>query len=131
MSCHPSHGQTGKDTRSVRKIHHWAPFQAPWEEETPGFEQVKVEVVTPTEPPAPQGGGPDTRVTCFRCHNDTYRVVDHKTEEEVLAQLPTEKYRRSKGRGDAEAADNILMLVCPKCEDRVQMKQSVIERLRQ
>lgn len=128
--CHPTHGTTGKDKRKVRRIHKWKGFQAPWEEETPGFEEVKLEVVTPPTPPEPEGGGPDSGITCFKCHNDTYRIVGHRSEEEILAELPTEQFRRSKGKGDPEAAQAVLMLACPKCKGRVQMKESVVRSLK-
>jgi len=125
MTCHPSH-------RKSYPIHKWAPFQGPWEEDTPGFEQFKLDVASPPEHKGPPNvtGGPDSEITCFRCRRDTYRVIDHRTEEEILAQLPDEQFRRGKGRGDPTAAENVLLLICPTCQHGMQMRESAVRRAR-
>lgn len=132
MPCHPSHGTTGKDTRSVRRQHVWAPFQAPWEEDPgPGFQQFKIEQASaPSPKPPSEATGIDSGVKCFQCGQDTLRIVDHRTEEEVLASLPDEQYRRSQGRGDPRSTPEVLMLICPRCKSRYQLRREVVDRKR-
>ena len=120
-----------QDPRKVHKQHHWAPFQAPWEDDPgPGFQEYKIDVVTPPKEPGPTGSGPDTGVECFRCHRNTYRVLDSRSAAEVLANLPDERWRRSQGRGDPKAAPAVLLVICPTCKHGAQLRQEVIERVR-
>lgn len=117
--------------RRLQRIHIWRPFQAPWEDNLgPGWEQVKIGLPEspPTPKPPPAHAGVDTGVSCFNCHLDTLRVIDHRTEAEVLANLPDEQYRRSRGRGDAKAAPLVLMVICPRCKQRYQLREEVIRR---
>lgn len=134
MPCHPTHGQVGKDTRSVRRQHRWAPFEAPWEEDPgPGFEHFKIG--PPQSPPPekpPDHGGPDTGVTCFNplCGQDTYRIIESRTPEEILAGLPDEQWRRSQGRGDEKATPLVFMAICPRCQVKAQVTDELIQRIR-
>jgi hypothetical protein len=75
-------------------------------------------------------GGTDSGVTCFTCRAETYRIVDERTPAQVLAELPDEQWRRSQGRGYERAAPRVYLLVCPKCEGRVQMNEEALERVR-
>lgn len=99
-----------------------------------GWEYVTLDY--PEHPPEdtnPYGGkgGPDSGVRCFNCHGYTYRILDTRTPEEILAGLPDEQWRRSQGRGDDRAAPRVYLLVCPKCENRVQLNEEAIERIKQ
>lgn len=117
----------------MRRQHVWAPFQAPWEDDPgPGFEQFKLEQASTPSPKAPSGAtGVDTRVNCFQCRKDTLRIIDHRTEEEVLANLPDEQWRRSQGRGDRRNTPEVFLCVCPSCGARCQLRDEVIYRKRQ
>ena len=133
MPCHPSHGQTGKDHRKVRRQHHWRPFQAPWEEDPgPGFEEYRLDppVTPPAEKPPDTAGGPDTGVDCFNCKQDTYRVIESKTPEEILASLPDERWRRQHGRGDVQNTPLVFMVICPRCHVKAQLTDEVVQRIR-
>jgi len=135
MPCHPSHGQAGKDHRSVRRQHKWRPFQAPWEDDPgPGFQEFKLEppVTPPAEKPPETAGGPDTGVTCFNplCGQDTYRIIKSKTAEEVLAGLPDEQWRRSQGRGDEQSTPLVFMVICPRCQVKAQLTDEIVQRIR-
>ena len=132
MPCHPTHGQAGKDTRSVRRQHKWRPFQAPWEDDPgPGFQEYRLEPpVTPPPEKLPEHGGPDTGVDCFECGRDTYRVVDSRTPEEILAGLPDEQWRRSQGRGDEQSTPLLLRVICPRCHVTAQVTDELVQRIR-
>ena len=121
-----------RDPRKVQRQHKWKQFEAPWEEDPgPGFQEYKIDVASPpAEPGPPDVSGPDTRVTCFRCKRDTYRVINSRTEEEILANLPGEQWRRSQGRGDPRATPTILLVICPRCKHGCQLRQEVIDRIR-
>jgi hypothetical protein len=115
----------GKD-RKVHKQHHWKWGEDPNDPDTsdPRWEFTTYEKLAPKpEPVLPEEeptGGPDSKVTCYRCKHNTYRIVK---QQPVI-------YKSGWGATYTEEKDAKLMLVCPTCRDRIQIYESYLQRIR-
>jgi len=114
-----------KDTRKVNKIHKWKWGQDPNDPDTGKdspyiyTQPSKLLPVLPPDPVEPKWSGPDSGLRCFECKQDNYRIVDSKKIDIVTGY----------SIGREEFHDTKLLLVCPRCNRKVQMYKSVLDRL--
>ena len=134
MSCHPSHK---KESREVARIHRWKHGHDPQDDDAvkgSPWEYVHISGENMSEDqtlinPYSRAHGPESGITCMRCGDDEMRVIDTKPVEEILKGLPGYVPHMAM-RGLATMPDNVLMLICPKCELRVQIREDVVRRSR-
>lgn len=141
-SCHPSHGQTGRDTRSVQRAHRWRFGHDPSDPDaTPesGWKYVHLDVTTPTIPNQRYmlKGGPESGLPCPceahpHCHEMT-RVAAEMSAKDIFNQPEVEVANRdllTEKDWARLVQDIICALICPKCECVVQMKKQFLPRMR-
>lgn len=112
------------DPRQVKRQHHWRwghdPNDPDAYEGSP-WQYIHIDPAPiPSPPPEVKLTGPDSEVTCFECHHNTYRII--KRMEVVLV--------HGWGGHRVEEHDAKLMLACPNCKSRVQFYESMLERIK-
>ena len=110
--------------RKVHKQHHWKWGHDPNDPDavkgSPWLYATLDPQSPPSPPPEPVVRGPDSGVTCFRCHNNTYRIIDSRPVDIITGySIKHEEFH-----------DTDLALACPNCNDRVEMLKSVVDRIR-
>lgn len=95
-----------------------------------------VRVIADEAPPSPENplrrrSGPDAGFPCWKCHGPNYRILESRTEAEILAggSVDDEVWARQNGRGDPERAPNVYALACPQCDDFIQISERALRTL--
>ena len=115
------------ERREIDRHHKWrwghdpqdddADESSPWE-----YATLKPPSQSSVETEGALGTGVDTRVRCARCKGDTYRVVAEAKMGELLS-----KKANVEDATPEQLEEQIALLVCPKCDNRMSMTVEVLK----
>lgn len=125
----------GPGKRGVDKRFRWALGHDPHDDDAhpdSGWQYIRWEVTEGPETTPDQtkglGGGPEA-FPCDRC-GETMRIVAKKPPSEIIKESQVVKLREDADLS-AMDTDDIFLVACPKCEQKVQMPGTHVRRLRQ
>ena len=117
----------------------WAPGHDPRDEETDnkgtGWETVKLEVTEHKEPQNVDAlgnvRGQPSGVQCYNCKHGEMLIIDSRTPEEIASTQPHLSHALEMNRDvDPLELPSLLMLVCPQCKTAMQVRESVMRKMR-
>lgn len=139
MTCHPSHQkQAAPDPRAIKRQHRWKFGHDPHDDDaTPESDWVYAHLEQETQHIPDQRhllkGGPESGMPCPKCQ-EIMRVAGSMTAKEILEQDEVEVVNKDlMNEADWErlSKDVICVLVCPKCQHKMQMREEFLPRKRQ